>query len=126
MEDSMITVIGRVRVELGFTEADAANEVKATFGEGGNPEAPINEEYLGFVNTPITAEGYTRVLVNQAFGAALDYIKSIGGSTTIELIEVEWEGQKVFRVGTDAEGNPEYLGVIAGAPIYHEPIEEEI
>lgn len=121
----MITAIGRIRVELGYTEENAAAEVKATFGEGGNPEAPINEEYLGFVNTPVTAEGYTRVLVNQAFGAALDYIKSIGGATTIELIEVEWEGQKMFQVDTGAEGNPEYLGIIAGAPIYHEPIEVE-
>ena len=117
---SMITAIGRVRIEDGFTEADAATEVKATFGEGGNPLAPIAEEYLGFVNTPATSLGYVRVKVKKTFGAALDYIKSIGGAITIELLSVEWSGQEMYQVGLDAEGNPEWLGMINGVPMKSE------
>lgn len=112
-----ITAIGKIRLDLGYTEADAAAEVKATFGEGGNPEAPIPEEYLGFVNTPMTPEGYIRCSVKEAFGVALDYIKSIGGANTIELIKVEHEGQEMFQTGVDAEGDPEWLGMINGVPM---------
>ena len=120
-----ITAIGRIRIEQGYTEADAAAEVKATFGEGGNPQLdnpnPTAEEYLGFVNTPMTKDGYIRCSVKEAFGVALDYIKSIGGATTIELIQVEHDGQKMYQVGTDPT---EWLGMINGVPMYIEPIEE--
>jgi hypothetical protein len=44
---------------------------------------------------------------------------------TIEIISVEWDGQKMFQVGTvtDMEGNdnPEYLGLIGMCPMYVEP-----
>jgi hypothetical protein len=43
----------------------------------------------------------------------------------IEIIDVEWDGQKMFQVGTvtDLEGNeyPEYLGLIGMCPMYVEP-----
>lgn len=107
----MVTVILKIRE--GKTLADVAGEVKATFGKGGNPDAPIVEEHLGFVNTPLTPDGYVRCLIDQSFGVALDYIESVGGSTTADLIHVEWEGQEMFQTGVDADGNPEYLGMIA-------------
>lgn len=91
--------------------ADLANEVKAVFGEGGNAEAPIIEEYIGFVNSPIQ-NGYVRVLIGKAFGMALEYIQDHGGSEHAELIKVEWDGQEMVQVGTYEDGGTEYLCLV--------------
>lgn len=54
----MISAIGRVRIEHGFTIEDAAEEVQATFGEGGNGSGQIPETiWLGFIgNSPMKPE----------------------------------------------------------------------
>jgi hypothetical protein len=41
----------------------------------------------------------------------------------IEIISVEWDGQKMFQVGVDADDNPEYLGLIGMCPMYVEPVQ---
>ena len=91
--------------------ADLAAEVKATFGEGGNAEAPIVEEYIGFVNSPIQS-GYVRVLIGKAFGMALEYIQDHGGSEHADLIQVEWEGQEMFHIADNPDGTVEYLCLV--------------
>jgi len=74
---------------LGFIAL--ATFAKETFGEGGNPEANIVEDYLGYVNTP-PLKGYVRTRIGQAYGLALEYIEENGGSPVAELIRVEWPG----------------------------------
>ena len=92
--------------------ADLATEVKAVFGEGGNAEAPIVEEYIGFVNSPIQ-NGYVRVLIGKAFGMALEYIQDHGGSEHAELINVEWGGQEMVQGSLEINfREPNYLWMI--------------
>lgn len=105
----MITCIAKLKE--GFTIADAATEVKAAFGMGGNPEAPIIEEYIGFVNTPVVG-GYFRASFAEAYAAALDYLKGTGETTTVDILSVEWQGQEVFPLPDGIDG--EVLGYIAG------------
>ena len=116
----MITVI--CKLKDGFTVVDAAQEVKATLGKGGNPDALIIEDYIGYTNCP-TCNGYFRASFDPAYAAALQYIKDNGGAQTVELIDIEWEGQKMFQTGVDADGNPEWLGMISNCSVYQEPVE---
>lgn len=94
-----------------------AEEVKSTLGLGGNPTPDIIiEERVGFVNTPIS-NGYFRTAFDPAYASALQWIKDNGGAETVDLISIEWEGQEMFQTGIDAEGNPEYLGLIGSLPM---------
>jgi len=60
-----------------------------TFGEGGNPEAEKYEDFLGYVNTPLTGD-YIRVRIGYAYGQALEYIEENGGNPYASLVRVEW------------------------------------
>lgn len=114
----MITVI--CKLKDGFTIADAATEVKATLGKGGNPEAQVIEDYIGWTNSP-TLGPYLRASFDEAYATALEYIKDTGGATTCDIIDIEWEGQKMFYHELDLEP----LGMIANCTIYQEPVEAE-
>lgn len=104
-----------------YTMAEAAQEVKEAFGKGGNPDAPIPEEFVGWVNTPPTPDGYFRCAFDAAYSQAMEYVQSIGGTVTCDIIAVEWEGQEMFQVGEylDQDGvlQPEYLAFIASCPM---------
>ena len=106
-----------VRLKEGFGMADIAREVWEVFGKGGNPDAPIIEEYVGYVNTPL-CNGYVRAAFEPQFTGALQYIKEIDGADSCEIISVEVDGQEMYQVGTiiDQDGveQPDYLGMIAG------------
>lgn len=117
----MITCVARIKE--GFTIAQAAQEVKEAFGKGGNPDAPIPEEFVGWVNTPPTPDGHFRCAFDAAYAQAMEYVQSIGGAVTCDIIAVEWEGQKMFQTGVDADGNPEWLGMISNCSVYQEPVE---
>lgn len=108
-----------------YTMAEAAQEVKEAFGKGGNPDAPIPEEFVGWVNTPPTPDGYFRCAFDAAYSQAMEYVQSIGGTVTCDIIAVEWEGQEMIQVGTDEAGGPIYLGIIAGVGMRAENIEED-
>lgn len=73
-----------------------------TFGEGGNPEAAIVEDFIGYVNTP-PLKGYVRVRIGAAYGMALEYIEEQGGNEYAELVRVEWPG---LGDVLDDDGNP--------------------
>ena len=113
----MITVI--CKLKDGFTIIDAAQEVKATLGKGGNPDALVIEDYIGYTNCP-TLGPYFRASFDEAYAVALQHIKDTGGATTCEIINIEWEGQKMFQTGVDADGNPEWLGMISNVGVYQE------
>ena len=128
----MITCIGRLKdrpiIEVSeaseplspqYTLAEVAEEVKKTLGKGGNPSASIIEEFVGYTNCPIS-NGYFRAVFDPAYAAALQYIRDNGGAQTVELIDIEWEGQKMFQTGVDADGNPEWLGMISNVGVYQE------
>lgn len=108
-----LTVICKLKEGYGIT--DAAREVLELLGKGGNPAAPIIEEYVGFVNTPI-CNGYFRTSFDPAYATALQWIKDNGGAETVELISIEWDGQEMFQTGViiDQDGleQPDYLGMI--------------
>lgn len=110
-----ITCIGRIKE--GYTIADVAQEIWEVFGRGGNPEAPIPEEFVGYVNTPVI-NGYYRAGFDPQFTVALQYIQEIDGADSCEIISVETDGQEMYKVGTiiDQDGveQPDYLGLIAG------------
>lgn len=110
----MITVI--CKLKDGFTIADTAKEVKATLGKGGNPDAQVVEDFIGYTNCP-TLGPYFRASFDEAYAAALEYLQSIDGATTCEIIDIEWEGQKMFY------HDLEPLGMISNCAIYHEPAE---
>ena len=128
----MITCIGRLKdrsviegsedLSPQYTLAEVAEEVKKTLGKGGNPSASIIEEFVGYTNCPIS-NGYFRAVFDPAYAAALQYIRDNGGAQTVELIDIEWEGQKMFQTGVDADGNPEWLGMISNCSVYQEPVE---
>ena len=48
-------------------------------------------------NTPITPDGYTRVLIGKGYVDALEYAIDRYGSETCEIISVEAEGQEIFQ-----------------------------
>jgi len=120
-----ISCIGKVKVPDDTTLIPVAQEILDTLLLGGNvdPDAII-EERVGFVNTPIS-NGYFRTSFDPAYASALQWIKDNGGAETVDLISIEWEGQEMFQTGIDADGNPEYLGVIGSLPMKPEPIIEE-
>lgn len=118
----MITVI--CKLKDGFTMADAAQEVKVTLGKGGNPDAEVIEGFIGHDNTP-TLGPYFRASFDPAYAAALEYLHSIDGAETCEIIDIEWDGQKMFYHEIDPEVGPEPLGMISNCAIYHEPVEVE-
>lgn len=119
----MITVI--CKLKDGFTIADAAAEVKATLGKGGNPDAQVIEDYISYTNCP-TLGPYYRASFDEAYAVALQYIKDTGGATTCEIINIECEGQKMFYVEVDPEVGPEPLGMISNCAVYQEPVEVEV
>lgn len=118
----MITVI--CKLKEGFTIADAAQEVKTALGKGGNPDAQVIEDYIGWTNTPQLGQ-YFRASFDEAYAAALEYLQCIDGATTCEIIDIEWDGQKMFYYELDPEVGPEPLGMISNCAIYHEPVEVE-
>ena len=101
-----------------YTMAEAAKEVKEAFGKGGNPDAPIPEEFVGWVNTPPTPDGYFRCAFDVAYAQAMEYVQSIGGTVTCDIIAVEWDGQEMFKIGD------EYLALVAGCPMKSEEVVE--
>lgn len=116
----MITVI--CKLKDGFTIADAATEVKATLGKGGNPDALVIEDYIGWTNSP-TLGPYFRASFDEAYAVALQYIKDTGGAETCEVVDIEWDRQRMFYVEVDPAVGPEPLGMLASCAVYPEPVE---
>lgn len=116
----MITVI--CKLKDGFTIVDAAKEVKDTLGKGGNPDATVIEDYVGYTNV-LTLGPYFRASFDEAYAVALEYLQSIDGAETCEIIDIEWEGQRMFYHEIDPEVGLEPLGMIGNCPIYQEPVE---
>lgn len=108
-----LTVI--CKLKDGHTIAEAALEVWQLLGKGGNPNAPIIEEHVGFVNTPIS-NGYFRSLFDTEYLPYLEGIKEIDASDSVEIVSIEYEGQEMFQTGViiDQDGveQPDYLGMI--------------
>ena len=134
----MITCIGKLKdrpiiedsedsepLSPQYTLAEVAAEVKETLGKGGNPGASIIEEFVGYTNCP-TCNGYFRASFDPASAAALQYTKDNGGAQTVELIDIEWDGQKMFYVEVDPAVGPEPLGMISNCAVYQEPVEVDI
>lgn len=107
-----LTVI--CKLKEGHTISDAAMEVWQLLGKGGNPNAPIIEEYVGFVNTPIS-NGYFRSQFDAEHLPYLEGIQEIDASDAVEIIKIEYDGQEMFQTGThidqDGTEQPEYLGM---------------
>lgn len=99
-----------------YTLAEVAAEVKETLGKGGNPGASIIEEFIGYTNCPALGP-YFRASFDEAYAAALQYIKDNGGAQTCEIIEIEWDGQKMFYVEVDPTVGPEPLGMISNCAV---------
>lgn len=116
----MITVIAKLKD--GYTLADAAKEVKDTLGKGGNPDAQVIEGFVGYDNTP-TLGPYFRASFDPAYAYALGYLQSINGAGTCEIIDIEWDGQKMFYAEIDPAVGQEPLGMISNCAIYQEPVE---
>ena len=115
----MITTI----IKILTTPKAAAELCVACFGEGtANPAAPIIEEFIAKCMTPLQ-QSYTRVIINDEFTDALEYLMTEYESTDVEVLSIERDGQKMFQVGVDELGNPEYLGLHNGIPMWHEPVE---
>ena len=114
----MKTVICKVKPE--YTIEQVAAEIRAAFGRGGNPEAPIPEEFVGWANTVPTSDGYFRAAFDEAHATACQHIADNGGAETVDLVKIEWDGQEMFQVGEylDQGGvlQPEYMAFIAGCP----------
>ena len=123
----MITVI--CKLKDGFTIVDAAQEVKSTLGKGGNPDAQVIEDFVGYTNCPTLTDQfgiqYYRASFDPAYAVALQYIKDTGGAETCEIVEIEWDGQKMFFVEVDPAVSLEPLGMISNCAVYQEPVEEE-
>jgi hypothetical protein len=74
------------------------------FGTGGNPTAAQVEEFLGWVNTPVS-NGYVRVLIDDYAANALE---AMGDNSVGTLIRVERMGQDKVAVEKpvlDEDGN---------------------
>jgi hypothetical protein len=118
MGDSMITAI----IKILTTPKATAELCLSIFGEGtANPEASQIENYLAYCMTPVQ-NGYARVLIGKKYSDALQYLQDEYESTDVEVVLIEPDGQTMFQVGTSLEGDPEYLGLFAGAPMYHEEV----
>ena len=112
----MITVI----LKILTTPKAVAELCVACFGEGtANPDAPIIEEFIAKCMTP-PQQGYTRVIIDDEFTDALEYLMAEYESDDVEVISIECDGQKMFEVGVDELGNPEYLGLHNGIQMWHE------
>lgn len=112
-EMSIETTTCILKIKDNHSIEEIAAECLSVFGKGGNPDALIIEEFIGFVNSPIQ-NGYIRAMIDKSFGMALEYIQENGGSELVDLIKVEWEGQEMFQVGEDESGNPIHLGIVPG------------
>lgn len=112
-----ISCIAKIKDVEDTTLIPVAEEIQSTLGAGGNIDpGAIIEERVGFVNTPIS-NGYFRTSFDPAYATALQWIKDNGGAETVDLISIEWEGQEMFQTGIDADGNPEWLGLIGSLPV---------
>ena len=133
----MITCIGKLKdrsviedsedsepLSPQYTLAEVAADVKATLGKGGNPDALVIEDYIGYTNCPALGP-FFRASFDEAYSTALQYIKDTGGAETCEIIDIEWEGQKMFYAEVDPEVGPEPLGMISNCTVYQEPVEVE-
>ena len=128
----MITCV--TKIKEGYTIQDVAREVWEVLGEGGNPQATIPEEYVGFVNTPIQ-DGWIRATFDEKYIPYLLGIKEIDGVDSAEIVDVEMNGQKDYIInvvpeltledGTIIPPRDEMLGYISGIPFYTEPIIEK-
>ena len=118
----MITVI--CKLKDSHTIADAAQEVKDTLGKGGNPDAQVIEDFVGYTNCP-TLGLYFRASFDEAYATALQYIKDTDGAETCEIVDIEWDGQKMFLIEGDPDAGPEPLGMISNCAVYQEPVEAE-
>jgi hypothetical protein len=97
----MITAILKIKTTI----EQVAQEALEVFGRGGNPTAEQIEGFLGYVNTPVSGDGYVRVLIGKEFGQALEYIHENYGSEHADLVRVEWLGQDRVVTGQDEDGN---------------------
>ena len=100
-------------------------------GEGGFPDAPRVEEFLGYVNTPyISKDGniYVRVLINEEFAYILELLQKYETYRDLVEIELEYHGQRPFSVTYEValmddegvvtvESREDFLGYIQGIPI---------
>lgn len=111
MSTEYITCI--IRLKEGFGMADVAHEVWEVFGKGGNPDAPIIEEYVGYVNTPL-CNGYVRAAFDPEYVHTLTCIREIDAAESAEIIRIETDGQTEYVVD---EATGELLGYIAGLPM---------
>jgi len=95
---------------LKVTSLEAAvAECLATFGEGARPEFQFEEEAFALYGTPVTPEGYVRVVVAPHIAAALQFMKDNNlTSEHVEIIRVEFNGQDMIE-STDEEGNTIYV-----------------
>lgn len=118
----MITVI--CKLKDGFTIVDAAAEVLTDLGKGGNPDAQVIEDFIGYTNCP-TLGPYYRASFDESYAVALQYIKDTGGAETCDIIDIEWDGQKMFYVEVDPAVGPEPLGMISNCAVYQVPVEVE-
>ena len=102
----MITAILRIKTSL----AEVIAECLATFGEGARPEFQFEEEAFAYYGTPVTPEGYVRVVVAEHIATALQWMQDTGvTSENVEIVRVEWAGQDKVLGSIpllDDEGNP--------------------
>ena len=84
---------------LKITSLEAAvAECLATFGEGARPEFQFEEEAFALYGTPVTPEGYVRVVVAPHIAAALQFMKDNNlTSEHVEIIRVEFNGQDMIE-----------------------------
>lgn len=113
----LITTI--CKLKDGYTIRDNAIEVLETLGKGGNPDAQVIEDFIGYTNCP-TLGSYFRASFDEAYATALQYIKDTGGAETCEIIEIEWYGQKMLYTEVDPAVGPEPLGMISNCRVYEE------
>jgi len=104
----MITAI----LKLKTTMPALAAECLELFSEGARPDSNDPYYFFSLCNTePIN--GYFRVIVADHIAVELQWMMDNGKtSENAELIKVEWDGQDAdgpFQVGTDVDGNPQYL-----------------
>lgn len=118
----MITVI--CKLKEGCTIADAAQEVKITLGKGGNPDAQVVEDFIGYTNCP-TLGPYFRASFDPAYAYALEYIRDNGNADTCEIIDIEWDGQKMFYHKINPDVGLEPLGMISNCTVFSEEIINE-
>jgi len=67
--------------------ADLAAFAVAQFGKGGNPDAVKQEDFLGYIQTPVLG-GYMRVRIDSEYADALQAIEDAGGNPLAQLVEI--------------------------------------